>query len=305
MTIRITQLLILLTLICASAQAQPPAVSIAVSVAPQKYLAQKLAGEHATVRVIIKPGQSPTTWQPSPREMALFASTDLFFCIGVPFERIWLPRLLNNFPNLKVHDPRQQIALRPLQGHDHHNHDSETLHSQTEHMELNLDPHVWLDPLLDIQMAENMLHALVELDPAHQQDYQQRFEQLRDELTQLHLEIGALLRPYQGSSFMVFHPSWGYFAQRYHLQQIAIELSGKEPKGAKLAEITRYAQQNGITAIFIQAQFSQKAATTIANQIGAQVITLDPLAEDLPLMLRTTAQKLSNALEATCLPSSH
>lgn len=302
MTIRIALLLILLTLICASAQAQPATLNIAVSVAPQKYLAQKLAGEHANVRVMIKPGQSPTTWDPSPREMARFATTDLLFCIGVPFEGIWLPRLQNNFPNLKVRDPRQHIALRPLQAHNHHN---ETHHVQAEPTNHTLDPHIWLDPLLDIQMAENMLHALTELDPAHQQEYQHRFEQLRHELTQLHVEIGALLHPYQTHSFMVFHPSWGYFARRYHLQQMAIELSGKEPKGAKLAQIIQQAQKNGITAIFIQTQFSQKAATTIANQIGAQVITLDPLAEDLPLMLRTTAQKLSHALEAPCPPSSH
>lgn len=301
MTIRITLLFILLTLICVSAQAQPTTLNIAVSVAPQKYLAQKLAGEYATVRVMIKPGQSPTTWDPTPREMAQFASTDLLFCIGVPFENIWLPRLQNNFPNLKVSDPRQQITLRQLQ---EHNHDNEAHHAQTETPDQPLDPHIWLDPLLDIQMAENMLHALVELDPAHQQDYQQRFEHLRHEFMQLHLEIEALLLPYHEHTFMVFHPSWGYFAQRYHLQQMAIELSGKEPQGANLAQITQQAQQNGITAIFIQTQFSHKAATTIANQIGAQVITLDPLAEDLPLMLRTTAQKLSHALEASCPPSS-
>lgn len=302
MTIRIALLFILLTLTCASAQAQPLTLNIAVSVAPQKYLVQKLAGEHANVRVMIKPGQSPTTWDPSPREMAQFSSTDLLFCVGVPFENVWLPRLRNNFPNLKVRDPRQQIELRPLQEHNHHN---ETHHVQAEPTDQILDPHIWLDPLLDIQMAENMLHALKEIDPAHQQDYQRRFEQLRHEFTQLHLEIEELLHPYQEHTFMVFHPSWGYFAERYHLQQMAIELSGKEPKGANLAQITHQAQHNGITAIFIQTQFSQKAATTIADQIGAQVITLDPLAEDLPFMLRTTAQKLSQALEASCPPSSH
>lgn len=302
MTIRIAELFILLTLICASAQAQTATLNIAVSVAPQKYLVEQLAGEHANVRVMIKPGQNPTTWDPSPREMAQFSSTDLLFCVGVPFESIWLPRLQNNFPTLKVHDPRQQIALRPLQAHNHHN---GAHHEQAEPENQTLDPHIWLDPLLNIQMAENMLHALTEADPAHQQEYQQRFEQLRHEFTQLHLEIEALLHPYHEHTFMVFHPSWGYFAQRYHLQQMAIELSGKEPKGAKLAQITQQAQQNGITAIFIQTQFSQKAATTIANQIGAQVIPLDPLAEDLPLMLRTTAQKLSHALEASCPPSSH
>jgi len=301
MTMRIPLLLILLTLTCASAQAQPGLVNIAVSVAPQKYLAQQIAGEHATVRIMIKAGQSPTTWEPSPREMAQFASTDLLFSVGVPFESIWLPRLQKNFPELIIYDPRQNITLRSIQGHHHHDQHGAT-DGSSEH---ELDPHIWLDPLLDIQMAENMLHALIEIDPTNQHYYEQRFQLLSKELTQLHLEIETLLKPYHSHYFMVFHPSWGYFAQRYHLEQMAIELSGKEPKGAQLAEITHHAKEKGIAAIFIQKQFSQKAALTIAEQINAKVIPLDPLAEDLPLMLRTTANKLSHALEAACPPSSH
>lgn len=302
MTIRIIKLLVLLTSICASAQAQTTTLNIAVSVAPQKYLVQKIAGEQANVRVMIKPGQSPATWEPSPKEMAQFASTDVLFSIGVPFESIWLPRLQHNFPKLKIRNASEKITLNQLAEHTHH----DTPHPEQRH-ENNaaLDPHIWLDPLLDIQMSENILKALIELDPAHEYLYQQRFEQLRDELTLLHLEIAAILQPYQSRNFMVFHPSWGYFAKRYQLNQMAIELSGKEPKGAKLAEITHYAQESGITAIFIQKQFSRKSATAIADQIGAQVIILDPLAEDLPSMLRNTAQKLSHALEGSCLPSSH
>lgn len=302
MTIRINLLLIILTLFCASAQAQPTTLNIVVSVAPQKYLVQQLVGEHGSVRVMIKPGQSPTTWEPSPREMTQFATTDLLFSVGVPFERIWLPRLQRNFPDLNICDPRHNIALRQIEGHHHHDeHHTDELHAQ----ERELDPHIWLDPLLDIQMAQNMLSALIDIDPANEDYYQQRFQQLSLELRQLHSEIETKLHPYHSHYFMVFHPSWGYFAQRYHLEQLAIELSGKEPKGAQLAEITHHAKEKGIAAIFIQKQFSQKAALAIADQIGAQVITLDPLSENLPHMLRTTADKLSNAMEAACPPSSH
>ena len=302
MTIRIAALLILLTLICASAQAETNQLNIAVSVAPQKYLVQQLTGEHANVRVIIKAGQSPATWEPSPREMTQFAKTDLFFSVGVPFESVWLPRLQNNFPALRIHDPLKNITLNQMQGHHHH----DEHHASDNHAaESNLDPHIWLDPLLNIQMAQSMLQALIAIDPINKQDYQQHFKQLSEELTEIHHEIEAKLHPYHSHYFMVFHPSWGYFAQRYHLNQLAIELSGKEPKGAQLAEITHHAKEKGIAVIFIQKQFSQKAALTIAEQIDAQVITLDPLAENLPLMLRTTADKLSHALEAACPPSSH
>lgn len=290
MIIRIAELLILLIIFCGSAHAQHPPLNIVVSVAPQKYLVKKLTGDHAQVIVMVEPGQNPATWEPSPRKMAQLSNTDVLFCIGVPFEKVWLPRLQKNFPQLTIIDPRQQIVLLPIQGHTH-NHEA-------------LDPHIWLDPLRDIQMAENMARVLAKLDPAHQQSYQQRLKALQQEFTQLHHQITTLLQPYADRYFMVFHPSWGYFAQRYHLKQLAIELAGKEPRGAKLAEVTALARRNNITAIFVQQQFSQKAATAIAKQVGAQIIILDPLAEDIPHTLLTTAQQLKHTLESSWLPSS-
>ncbi|MEA3466230.1 MAG: zinc ABC transporter substrate-binding protein [Thermodesulfobacteriota bacterium] len=288
MITRTAKMLMLLLICCGSAHAQHQPLNIVVSVAPQKYLVKKLTGNLAQVSVMVEPGQNPATWEPSARRMVQIANADVLFCIGVPFEKVWLPKLQQSFPGLTVADPRTQIAMLPITGHTH-----TTTHQHHE----DIDPHIWLDPLRDIQMAENMTATLCELDPIHRQSYQQRLEKLRREFTQLHLQIAAMLQPYAGCHFMVFHPSWGYFARRYQLKQLAIELSGKEPRGAKLAEITTIARHNNISAIFVQQQFSQKAARAIADQISAQIIILDPLAEDLPHTLLTTAQQLQHTLE--------
>ncbi|OQY16877.1 MAG: hypothetical protein B6I36_09720 [Desulfobacteraceae bacterium 4572_35.1] len=170
---------------------------------------------------------------------------------------------------------------------------------------VDIDPHIWLDPLRDIQMAKNITIALCQLDPTNQQRYKLGFKKLSAHLSKLNQQLTIMLAPYRGQQFMVFHPSWGYFAQRYHLQQLPIELSGKEPRGAKLAQIITTAREKNICTIFVQQQFSKKAAATIATQIGANIIVLDPLAENIPHTLFTTAQQLKTVMEATCQPSSH
>lgn len=303
MSIRIIALLFFSILICISAQAKQKPLNIVVSVAPQKYLLQKIVGPHANVSVMIEPGQTPATWEPSPRRMTQMAETEILFGIGVPFEEVWLPRLQANFPDLIIVDPRPNIELLSLPKHtDSHNSSKQDIDS---HAQEGIDPHIWLDPIRDIQLAKNMTQTLCQHDPDQCSSYHQGLDELVRELTQLDQELADLLQPYAGCQFMVFHPSWGYFAQRYHLHQLAIELEGKEPRGAKLAQLAQTAQADQINTIFIQQQFSQKAAATIAEQINASIVPLDPLAEDLPSTLRTTAQQLKAALETSCRPSSH
>ncbi|MDY0189501.1 MAG: zinc ABC transporter substrate-binding protein [Desulfuromonas sp.] len=306
---RISVLLLFASILCGSAHAQQPQLNILVSIAPQKYLVERIATRHAAVNVMIAAGQTPATWDPSPRKMSQLANTDILFCVGVPFESVWIPRLQKNFPSLAVVDPRQGIQMLSLPEHNHgsmdegnseheEHHNTTSAHAHDHDHEHNaLDPHIWLDPLRALQMAENMTQFLCTYDPDNAVDYQQGMAQLRQQFTQLHQQLNNLLKPCAGQQFMVFHPSWGYFAQRYQLHQMAIELSGKEPQGAKLAQITAAARAQHISTIFVQQQFSQKAAQTIATQINASVVQLDPLAEDLPLTLLTTAKKLRTAME--------
>jgi zinc transport system substrate-binding protein len=278
-------------------QAAP--LNIVVSVAPQRYLVKTIAADNAEVSILIAPGQTPATWDPSPQSMATLASADLLIPIGVPFERVWLPRLQAMFPKLKVAQVLDGVALQSIKSHDHGHH-----HLSHNHDEM-MDPHVWLDPLRCITVGENIAAALIALDPQHQEDYTAGLERLRQQLLITHQNISAQLSRFQGRSFMVFHPSWGYFASRYQMKQLAIETSGKEPSGAQLAETAEFARRNKVRVIFVQEQFSRKAATAIAQQIGATVAVLDPLAEEIPTALQQTADKISTALETPWAQPSH
>lgn len=270
------------------AESDNPGLKLVVSVAPQTYLLNKLKSENSTVTVVIRPGQNPTTWDPSPRQMQEIVSADIMFPIGVPFEHIWLPRLRQRAPNLVIADTLAGIERFEL---EHREHSGENAHQHGR-----IDPHIWLDPLRCIGMAENMAATLQQQDPQRHQFYADRLQLLRTELEQLHQEISDILEPLQQRTFMVFHPSWGYFAARYNLKQIALEKDGKEPSGAHLARMIEEARRKQIKVIFVQEQFSTKAAQAIAAQTGARIETLDPLAADLAESLRQTARTLARSL---------
>ncbi|MDY0184342.1 MAG: zinc ABC transporter substrate-binding protein [Desulfuromonadaceae bacterium] len=281
---------------------------LVASVAPQEYLLNELKTPESTVTVVIRPGQNPTTWDPSPRQMQEIVGADIMFPIGVPFEDVWLPRLRQRAPNLEFADTlagieflqfseetdstEHQPADSNQPGHLEHAEDSHT-HS---HSHGSIDPHIWLDPLRCIAMAANMAAALQQYDPECKAFYAERLEQLTLRLKRLHQEISHVLAPLERRTFMVFHPSWGYFASRYDLRQIALEKDGKEPSGAHLVALIEQARREHIQVIFVQRQFSTKAAQAIAKQTGARIETLDPLASDLPATLRHTADRLAQSM---------
>jgi zinc transport system substrate-binding protein len=91
---------------------------------------------------------------------------------------------------------------------------------------------------------------------------------------------------------MVFHPAWGYFAHTYGLQQVPVEIEGKNPKPAQIKELIEHARKNDIKAIFVQPQFSGRNAELIAREIDGQVVSADPLAEDWANNLRKVAQQI-------------
>jgi zinc transport system substrate-binding protein len=103
---------------------------------------------------------------------------------------------------------------------------------------------------------------------------------LQETLTQLNREFRQALEGFENRKFLVFHPSWGYFAQAHGLHKVPVEVEGKSPKPAHLHDIIEHAKRDKIRVVFLQPQFSTMSARTIAAAIGAKVVVADPLAED-------------------------
>ena len=262
-----------------------------VSILPQQTFVKKIGKELVDVQVMVQPGASPTTYEPKPRQMVSLAKTQLYFAMGVPFEKVWLNKI--SASNLKIKLVHTDHGIKKMAMTKHH-HRGEEPDQQTRKI---LDPHIWLSPKRVKQQAKNILEALSEEDPIHKTDYTTHYFEFIAEIEKLDRELRSVFLNQQGRRFLVFHPSWGYFAQDYGLQQIAIEVEGKSPKPAVLKEIIEEAKEEKISVIFVQPQFSTKSARLIAREIRGRIAFADPLAEDWARNLRSVAQAFGATLK--------
>ncbi|MEE9306324.1 MAG: zinc ABC transporter substrate-binding protein [Spirochaetia bacterium] len=259
-----------------------------VSIGPQRYLVQSIAGSRIRVEVLVQPGQDPHTFEPTPKQMAQLSRGRLYFRIGVAFERSLIPRIRSSNPQLKIIDTQAGIELREIE---------EGNHEGEDHDEHGLDPHTWLSPLLAKRQAQIIRDALIEADPGGREEYEAGYRNLAAELDSLHEEIAAVLAPYRGEEIFVYHPAYGYFIDEYGLRQVAVETGGSEPSAQQLARLIERARERQVRIIFVQPQFSRTGAEAVAEAIGGVVVPLDPLAEDYVENLREMARKIAEALE--------
>lgn len=265
-------------------------IDICVSIPPQAFFVKQIAGEHADVTVLIPPGSSPATFTPRPSQLRAIKKASIYFTIGVPFEHNWLERFRSIHPDLQIVDMTEGIEKLPM-------HDSlhEEAHHEDAHHHGSLDPHVWLSPMLVKKMAAVIKETLAKADPAHAKAYDANYRKFLDALDRLHAQIAERLKPLKQRTFIVFHPSFGYFAREFGLRQVAIEKEGKEPSLHYIGRIIDFARQNRIRTIFVEPQFSQKSARYIANKIGGKVVAIDPLAYDWDSNLMKVAESFEKA----------
>jgi zinc transport system substrate-binding protein len=253
---------------------------------------ERVGGDRVRTAVLVGAGQDPHTYDPTPRQMAEVARARIYFRVGIDFEDAWLGRLLGTNPGLRVVDQRQGIPLRTL---DDHGHPGANGH-QDHHHAGQPDPHIWTSPALAKRMAAQIRDELAHLDPEGATAFAAGYARLTTDLDDLDARIRSLLAAAPGRRFMVFHPSWGYFADAYGLEQIAIEQGGKEPGARALARLVDRARAARIGVIFVEPQDSPAPAQAVARAVGATVVTVDALAEDYTENLRRVAAALAPAL---------
>jgi len=239
--------------------------------------------------------------------------------VGMPFEDVWIDRFETINSGTLIVNSSDGIGLKELAAHNHegegeehsgeleakhgnetgkdqenesiedyenesiedHENESVPAHEQEgeeEHEEL--DPHIWTSPANAKIMVENIYKGLVKIDPENETYYAQNRDAYLKELDALDTRIREKLEGKKERSFMVYHPSWGYFAADYNLTMIPVEIEGKEPSAQDLAELVDLAKEKHVKVIFVQAQFSTRSAEAITDEIGGEVIAVDPLAKN-------------------------
>ena len=265
------------------------AVPVTVSVPPQAQMVEALGGDRVDVSVMIEPGQSPHTFSLSPRQLMALDDAAIYFKVGHPdlaFERRFLSHVDDGNRDVAVVDLSEGVDFRRLEDHgDGDDHD----HGET-------DPHIWVSPSIMRAAAEPLTEALIAADPDGGDEYRERLDRFLEELDALDITIRERLEGLEQRRFVVNHPSWGYFARDYDLEQVAIESGGRDPSPAELARFIEGAREEGVRVIFVQRGFSERSAQAIAREIDAVVLPADPLAPDWMRSLERLADALKEAL---------
>jgi zinc transport system substrate-binding protein len=271
-------------------------VQVMASIEPLAYFVERIGGDRVAVSVMVPTGGNPHTYEPSPKQMALFGQSSLFVKAGsgVEFELDWLGRLLDLNKNLVVCNASDGVTLLPMEAVEH---EHEEPFGEHHHQHGHLDPHFWLSPANARLIAANVAHALSSLDPAGKESYSANLLTLDRELQTLDLEIRSRIDKVKSRQFLVFHPAWGYFAHDYGLRQISAEVEGKTLTPRQMQSVITLARHGGIRVVFVSPQFSNAQAEAIAADIDGRTVTIDPLCRNYQENLRQAAEAFTGSLQ--------
>jgi zinc transport system substrate-binding protein len=256
----------------ASPPAAPGALRVGVSVGPQAELVRRIGGDRVAVTTMLPPGASDEDVSLSPRQAFALEDVQLYVAVGhpaFPIEARYIRPFLARHPEVRVVSMSGQAT--------------------------DGDPHVWVSPETMMAAAQKIAGALESLDPAHAADYRRNLAGFLEDAGRLDREVRITLsQPGASRAFLVYHPSWGYFARRYGLEQIAIEAEGKEPGAARLIQLIDRARRKRATVVLVPEGFPRDSAQVIADAIHGRVVSADPLAPDWEATLLHVAEALSH-----------
>ena len=274
-------------------------INTIVSILPEQTFVKAIGGEKVNVSLMVKPGNSPHNYEPKPTQMIDISKADLYFAIGVEFEHAWLPKFKNLNPAMEVINLAKNVTkIRMPEAHEEdkhkeHAHEKHTHHDKHQHK--GDDPHIWTTPANVKIIANNIYVALAKKDSANAAYFKSNLDAFLLTVEDTDAKIKQILSTIGNErKFMVFHPSWGYFAKAYDLEQIAVEVEGKEPKPKELIDLLKEARQERVKAIFTQPEFSDAVATIIAKELQIPVIKISPLSADWSNNLINIANAIAN-----------
>jgi len=251
--------------------------AVFVSISPQKQFVEKVGGDFVKVQVMLPPGQTPETFSPTPKLLTELSGAQLYFQIGVPFETHWFDAISSTNQNMRIVKCCDQLL--------------KVSHQTDEH-----DLHIWSSPMYVQQLIAMIRDELIMIDPVHQSVYEANYQAYLKELTDLDITIHDMFADRRTDYFIASHAAWGYFADAYGLQQIALEKNGKESGPRALASMINLAKQEQIRTLFVQEQYKTPFINSLARELDADIVVLDPLSEDYLTNMLTIARQIYDAV---------
>jgi zinc transport system substrate-binding protein len=250
-------------------------VQVAVSIVPYGYLVEQVGGDRVDVTVMIPPGESPATYEPTVAQVRKLEDAQLYVKVGhpaFPFEKAYLKRILRDASGLRVVDSSRGVDLIPG------------------------NPHVWLSPSAVAKQVGSIRDGLVAVDPSGAELYEKNARTLIAKIERLREETRQKLKKASGKRFYVFHPAWAYLAREFGLVQRALEKDYKKPGPRDVQQFIDEAKKRDVDVIFVQEQFDKRLAKVVAEACSAEVVSLDPLARDWLSNMRRVTNAIAAAL---------
>ena len=247
-------------------------LSVAVTIPPYQEFAEAVGGDRVEVIVMVPHGASPHTYEPTPGQLRALSETNLYLAVGtgIEFEDAWMDSLTSVNRNMQIVDTSLGITLLS----------TETGDSTTADDSIRYDPHVWLSPANARIIARNIADAYITYAPDDAAYFETQFAAYNEKLTQLDNGIKDTFAGTEKNTVLVYHPAWEYYADQYGLTMTSVEEDGKEPSPASLKAIITSANEAGIPVIFASPESPTRNAEAIADEIGASVVYISPLAEN-------------------------
>lgn len=257
---------ILLTASCASGtDKEDGRLTVAVSIVPQGTFVKEVTGGKADIVTAIPPGKSPETYAPSPAELEKLSRSSIYFSIGVPAEAGILNKLKDINGNIKIVDLADKVKEQ---------------YPEIEIAPGHRDPHIWLSPKRAAVMVDIISQELSDADKENSGKFRENAQMYIEKLIELDKEISELLSNLKNRTFIVYHPSLGYFAGDYGLNMVSIEEEGKEAAPLNLQKVIDIARERNIKTVFYQSEMDSKQSRVLADEIGGKAVQISPLAPD-------------------------
>ena len=237
-------------------------------------------------------------YQLQTRDMIALEAADALVINGGGMEQ-FMDKVISLRSDLPVIDASSGIEMLPASGHEH-----DHAHEEAGEACSDVNAHVWLDPLLAIRQIENIAEGLCAADPANAEAYRANAAAYAARIGELYAQMKEMLAPVQGEKIITFHEAFPYFAQAFDIEIAGVieHEPGEDPGAREIAETCDLVKELGITALFVEPQYPQKAAETIARETGAGLYTLDPVVsgdssmESYEMIMRENARVLLEAL---------
>lgn len=221
-------------------------------------------------------------YQLSPEDLKTLSSADIFVVNGAGMEG-FLDKVISNEKDLDIVDSSEGIKLLTADGEEHshddenHNHDEEETHADDHDHEDN--PHVWVSISNNIKQVQNIADGLAKYDPDNADKYEANAKEYISKLEALKTEMHEVIDTLPNRNIVTFHEAFPYFAEEFNLNIVGVvEVEpGTEPSPKQLEETIEIAKNNNVKALFTEPQYAAKAATTISNETGIPLYTLDPI----------------------------